>query len=55
MNKPSTSQDAGATASTRLTIRSTELLRFGQPLQIEHRGSLYTLRETRNGKLILTK
>jgi len=34
---------------------SKALLGQGSTLLIEHQGSLYTLRVTRNGKLILTK
>lgn len=34
---------------------SRALLGQGNTLLIEHQGSLYTLRVTRNGKLILTK
>jgi hemin uptake protein HemP len=37
------------------TVASTELLGSGGILGIEHNGELYTLRRTRNGRLILTK
>lgn len=36
-------------------IPSSALLRGGNAVVIEHGGSLYTLRLTRQGKLILTK
>jgi hemin uptake protein HemP len=36
-------------------IDSAELLGRARELAIVHRGELYTLRQTRNGKLILTK
>lgn len=38
-----------------LTTTSQALLGGGSTLFIEHQGALYTLRVTRNGKLILTK
>jgi hemin uptake protein HemP len=37
------------------TIKSEALFRGAAELQIEHRGSLYRLRQTSLGKLILTK
>ncbi|MGC1274569.1 MAG: hemin uptake protein HemP [Planctomycetaceae bacterium] len=36
-------------------LRSEELLRGEKEVLIEHQGSLYRLRQTRNGKLILHK
>ena len=36
-------------------ITSAELLANGKLIHIQHRGELYSLRETRLGKLILTK
>ncbi|MGB0722694.1 MAG: hemin uptake protein HemP [Gammaproteobacteria bacterium] len=36
-------------------IRSEELLRGAREILIEHKDGEYRLRETRNGKLILTK
>lgn len=36
-------------------LSSQALLGSGNVLLIEHQGALYTLRVTRNGKLILTK
>jgi hemin uptake protein HemP len=36
-------------------IRSDELLRGEKEVLIEHQGSVYRLRQTRNGKLILHK
>lgn len=38
-----------------VTISSRVLLGQANVVQIEHEGMLYTLRATRNGKLILTK
>ena len=40
---------------SRREITSEELLRDGREVHIRHRGELYTLRQTNNGKLILTK
>jgi hemin uptake protein HemP len=37
------------------TVQSTALLGGEGLLGIEHNGALYTLRRTRNGRLILTK
>ncbi|MGH0033468.1 MAG: hemin uptake protein HemP [Myxococcota bacterium] len=37
------------------TVRATELLGENGLVYIEHNGQLYTLRLTRNDKLILTK
>ncbi|WP_416136247.1 hemin uptake protein HemP [Aquabacterium sp. A7-Y] len=36
-------------------VSSSSLLRGGKSVQIEHNGSLYQLRATKLGKLILTK
>jgi len=36
-------------------VRFKDLARCGDEIWIEHSGQLYRLRETRNGKLILTK
>jgi hemin uptake protein HemP len=36
-------------------VNSAQLLLGSDRLLIEHQGELYTLRQTRNGKLILTK
>lgn len=36
-------------------VSSGEILRGRHELQINHRGTIYTLRVTRQGKLILTK
>jgi len=36
-------------------VRFADLARCGDEIWIEHRGQLYRLRETRQGKLILTK
>jgi hemin uptake protein HemP len=36
-------------------VRSAQLLRGARELHIEHAGHLYRLRETAQGKLILTK
>ena len=50
---PSPSRE-GETAGPR-RLRSSELLGGDGRVAIEHRGELYTLRQTRNGRLILTK
>jgi hemin uptake protein HemP len=39
----------------RRTVKSSELLAGGNELLIEHNGGVYSLRQTSNGKLILTK
>jgi len=39
----------------RLRITSAQLLGARGELKIEHAGEIYSLRRTRNGKLILTK
>lgn len=36
-------------------VSSMDLLREGRLLEIEHRGQIYTLRLTRQDKLLLTK
>jgi hemin uptake protein HemP len=37
------------------TVKSSELLAGNDALLIDHRGSIYCLRQTSSGKLILTK
>ncbi len=49
----SRSTDRAASAPTRVNAR--DLLGPSDVVQIEHEGELYTLRLTRNNKLILTK
>ncbi len=46
---------SGSRHGTLLPIKSEALFRGATELQIEHRGSLYRLRQTALGKLILTK
>jgi hemin uptake protein HemP len=46
---------APMTASAPQVVDSRTLLQPGQSVVIRHNGVLYTLRETRQGKLILTK
>lgn len=46
---------AGHKAEAAQAIKSEALFRGAAELQIEHRGSLYRLRQTALGKLILTK
>lgn len=36
-------------------LSSAEVLRGRREARIEHKGEIYCLRETKNGKLILTK
>ena len=63
MNKPIVSDStdsrcgkaASATATGDRVLASETLLAGGRKLVIEHRGERYWLRETRQGKLILTK
>ena len=49
-----TAYQALSTAARR-QLASSELLGGGNELHIEHNGEIYTLRQTRQGKLILTK
>ncbi|HEX4987074.1 MAG TPA: hemin uptake protein HemP [Burkholderiales bacterium] len=44
-----------AAPAGRRQLPSRELLGGGNELHIEHNGEIYTLRQTRQGKLILTK
>mgnify|MGYP000969086294 CR=1 FL=1 len=49
-------QDGGDSAEQpRAPLTSRELLGNQREVRIEHEGSQYVLRATRNGKLILTK
>ena len=50
---PSTNAPGASTNSRR--INSTTLFAAGDVVLIHHQGTVYTLRKTRNGKLILTK
>lgn len=50
-DRPSCATDAPRTA----VVSSAALLADGKLVHIQHRGELYSLRETRLGKLILTK
>ena len=45
----------GLSTAARRKLASSELLGGGNELHIEHNGEVYTLRQTRQGKLILTK
>lgn len=47
-------RDCGCT-HVRRRVASESLLGGGRELEIEHGDEVYRLRETRNGKLILTK
>jgi hemin uptake protein HemP len=51
-----TPSSTGAGEDTRAAVIDSRVL-FGKAevVHIDHRGSTYTLRRTRNGKLILTK
>jgi hemin uptake protein HemP len=51
----STPQAKAARPASRRTVKSSELLAGGNELLIEHNGGVYSLRQTSNGKLILTK
>jgi hemin uptake protein HemP len=46
---------AALRATPRPRIPSTDILRDGNEVEIDHRGTLYRLRITSLGKLILTK
>ena len=50
---PKTTRTLSQTPVRRMSVRS--LLQNDQILILEHQGQDYTLRVTRNGKLILTK
>jgi hemin uptake protein HemP len=45
----------GLSTAARRKLASSELLGGGKEMHIEHNGEIYTLRQTRQGKLILTK
>jgi hemin uptake protein HemP len=45
----------GLSVAARRKLASSELLGASNELHIEHNGEIYTLRQTRQGKLILTK
>lgn len=47
--------DAARSAEGVRTVSAADLLGARRVLHIEHRGELYTLRITRNDRLILTK
>lgn len=47
--------EAHKTSRGPAAIDSVSLFGAGEILQIDHKGHIYTLRKTRNGKLILTK
>lgn len=47
--------DRNVRAGARRQLASHELFGGGNELNIEHNGEIYTLRQTRQGKLILTK
>lgn len=53
--KDQKSTRAKANASVPLRLNSHDLFRHSDRLQIEHRGEIYRLQITRQGKLILTK
>ena len=61
LNHPSLDQAGGGRStaakvlSKDISIESTDLLRGSKTLEIRHNGSLYLLRTTKLGKLILTK
>jgi hemin uptake protein HemP len=52
---PATGESAGAAASLPKIIPFSSLVRCGDEVWIEHAGSLYRLRRTKQDKLILTK
>ena len=47
--------DAATTSGNAPVLRTQDLFRAGNTVQIEHRGQHYQLRLTRENKLILTK
>jgi hemin uptake protein HemP len=53
-NEPEREADRETGASVRV-VSASELLGSARTLQIEHKGAVYTLRLTRNDRLILTK
>lgn len=55
MPLPRPAQPAAGTAVAGSVVSSHSLLGRANTLIIEHQGMHYTLRATRNGKLILTK
>jgi hemin uptake protein HemP len=61
LNHPSLDQTGGGkttvmkTQNRDISVESTDLLRGSKTLEIRHNGSLYLLKTTKLGKLILTK
>lgn len=55
VTSPQNAVDNPATADTVETIDSGALLRGQSEVRISHGGAIYSLRQTRQGKLILTK
>lgn len=54
-SSPGAGESAGAAASLPKIIPFSSLVRCGDEVWIEHAGSLYRLRRTKQDKLILTK
>lgn len=55
MKTASNKASSPAQVPERLRLDALALLQGRQELEISHRGEIYRLRMTRNGKLILTK
>jgi hemin uptake protein HemP len=52
---PQTPRPEMATRQARRMVKSSDLLGGDREVLIEHNGGVYSLRQTSNGKLILTK
>jgi hemin uptake protein HemP len=52
---PRSQSDAAGAAMRVDVVDSADLIANGKLVYIQHRGEIYTLRQTRLGKLILTK
>jgi hemin uptake protein HemP len=55
LNKPSGATDVSLSADRKPRIESARLFQGGSEIIIVHQNEEYSLRITRNGKLILTK
>lgn len=55
MSQDDTTPDRETDGDTAKRLRSEDLLQGQREIQIEHRGEIYRLLQTRNGKLLLQK
>ncbi len=55
MTQAEEKEGMSVSATARRQLASRDLFAGGNELHIEHKGEIYTLRQTSKGKLILTK